>query len=321
MPIVSVIVPVYKVEKYLKQCLDSIISQSFSDFECILVDDGSPDNCPNICDQYSEKDKRFRVIHQRNKGLSAARNTGIENSTGEWICFIDSDDCIHPDYISILYSTAKNYDAEVVSCGHISFFENDDISVKWESQTSSFVDIKTGKEVLELHYKKGEFSFNVWDKIYKRDVIINYRFPVGLYHEDQYYNTHVLPTCTRIVSISNSLYGYRLRNSSITGNPLLGKDIDRIVVKHDAFIFCKENGYKSLLSDVSRQYWRCFWKYIRRSIKLNMLSSDQEEKIISYCKELWKAKYYPRNPLLLIASFLFISEKLRPIFYQVCRIM
>ena len=321
MPIVSVIIPVYKVEKYLKQCLDSIISQSFSDFECILVDDGSPDNCPNICDQYSEKDKRFRVIHQINKGLSAARNTGIENSSGEWICFIDSDDCIHPDYISILYSTAKKYDADVVSCGHISFFENDDISEKWESQTSSFVDIKTGKEVLELHYNKGQFSFNVWDKIYKREVIINYRFPVGLYHEDQYYNTHVLPTCTRIVSISNRLYRYRLRNSSITGNPLLGKDIDRIVVKYDAFIFCKENGYESLLSDVNRQYWRCFWKYIRRSIKLNMLSSDQEKQIISYCKELWKAKHYPRNPLLLIASFLFISEKLRPIFYQVCRIM
>ena len=107
MPIVSVIIPVYKVEKYLKQCLDSIISQSFSDFECILVDDGSPDNCPNICNQYSEKDERFRVIHQSNQGLSAARNTGIENSSGEWICFIDSDDCIHPDYISILYSTAK----------------------------------------------------------------------------------------------------------------------------------------------------------------------------------------------------------------------
>jgi len=321
MPIISVIVPVYKVETYLDQCLQSIVAQSFSDFECILVDDGSPDNCPKICDQYAKIDKRFRVIHQDNQGLSVARNTGMFYSHGEWICFIDSDDCIHPDYIDILYSTAKKYNADVVCCRHKSISEKENISKIWEKQQPIFIDIKTGKDALTLHYKKGAFSFNVWDKLYKREVIIKHIFPPGLYHEDQYFNTHVLPSCNRIVSISNILYGYRIRNTSITGNPFSGKDIDRILVKYDAFIFCKRNGFESLLSYVSRQYWRCFWKYIRKSVKIHILSVDQEKQIVNYCNKLWKEKFYPKNPLLLIASFLFISEKCRPLFYRLCKIL
>ena len=106
MPTISVIVPVYKVEKYIHRCVDSILSQTFTDFELILVDDGSPDNCGKICDEYAEKDIRIHVIHQENGGLSAARNAGIDwvfaNSDSEWITFIDSDDWVHPEYLERL---------------------------------------------------------------------------------------------------------------------------------------------------------------------------------------------------------------------------
>ena len=220
MPIISVIVPVYNVEKYLVRCLESIVAQSFQDYECILIDDGSPDNCPAICDQYVKKDKRFRTIHQSNHGLSSARNTGISHSTGEWICFVDSDDFIHPDYLKILYLVAKKYAADVVSCKYEIIHEDDELTEEINVQKPVVEYIKTGKEVFELHYKKGMFSFNVWDKIYKKDIITHY-FPVGLYHEDQYFNTHILPFCNCVISISNNIYRYRLRCTSITGNPLL----------------------------------------------------------------------------------------------------
>ena len=121
MPEISVIVPVYKVEKYIHRCIDSILNQTFRDFELIMVDDGSPDNCGAICDEYAAKDNRVVVIHQENGGLSAARNAGIDwaftNSNSEWLNFIDSDDWVHPEYLQKLYDAAKCNNVSVSVCG------------------------------------------------------------------------------------------------------------------------------------------------------------------------------------------------------------
>ena len=118
---ISVIVPVYKVEAFLGRCVDSILSQSFSDFELILVDDGSPDNCGKMCEDYAKQDDRIHVIHQKNGGLSAARNTGIDwtfkHSESRWLAFVDSDDWVHPDYLKILYNTAKHTSCKLSACG------------------------------------------------------------------------------------------------------------------------------------------------------------------------------------------------------------
>lgn len=122
-PTISIIVPVYKVEKYLHRCLDSIENQTFKDWECILVDDGSPDNCPEICDEYAERDSRFKVIHQENAGVSAARNKGLDVAKGEWVGFVDSDDWIEPNMYEFLYKNAieKNVD---VACCSAKFYKN-----------------------------------------------------------------------------------------------------------------------------------------------------------------------------------------------------
>ena len=129
MPTISVIVPVYKVEKYIHRCVDSILNQTFSDFELILVDDGSPDNCGAICDEYAAKDSRVVVIHQENGGLSAARNAGIDwafaNSDSQWLSFIDSDDWVHPEYLQKLLDTAVNNSAEVAFCTLTAFTEDE----------------------------------------------------------------------------------------------------------------------------------------------------------------------------------------------------
>ena len=114
---ISIIVPVYKVEKYLRRCIDSIAAQTFTDWECILVDDGSPDDSGTICDEYAENDKRFRVFHQENAGVSAARNKGLDEAKGEWICFVDSDDWIEKEMLEKMYNLAVKNKAEVVVCG------------------------------------------------------------------------------------------------------------------------------------------------------------------------------------------------------------
>ena len=121
--LISVVVPIYNVEKYLNRCVDSILNQTFTDFELILVDDGSPDNCGKICDEYAEKDNRVRVIHKPNGGLSDARNAGIEwalkNSDSEWITFIDSDDWVHPNYLEFLLQAAEKNNTSVSICGFV----------------------------------------------------------------------------------------------------------------------------------------------------------------------------------------------------------
>ena len=117
MPELSIIVPVYKVEKYLPKCLDSILAQTFTDFELILIDDGSPDRCGDICDEYAAKDDRLIVIHQENKGVSAARNAGLDIARGEYIGFVDSDDWIEPEMYETMLATAKESEAEIVACG------------------------------------------------------------------------------------------------------------------------------------------------------------------------------------------------------------
>ena len=129
-PKVSIIVPVYKVEQYLRRCLDSIVAQTFTDWECILIDDGSPDKSGDICDEYAERDGRFRVIHQENKGVSAARNAGLDAARGEWIGFVDSDDWVENNFIELLYLSACESGADIVGCDALDETEYDSILSK-----------------------------------------------------------------------------------------------------------------------------------------------------------------------------------------------
>ncbi|MBQ6543175.1 MAG: glycosyltransferase family 2 protein, partial [Clostridia bacterium] len=128
MPLISVIVPVYKVEKYLPRCLDSILSQSFTDFELLLVDDGSPDSCPEICDEYARRDRRISVIHKENGGLSSARNAALERATGKYVSFVDSDDYITADALQTLYSALTETDSDIAVGNMMSIDESGNIS-------------------------------------------------------------------------------------------------------------------------------------------------------------------------------------------------
>lgn len=211
MPLISVIVPVYKVKDYLHRCVDSILSQSFGSFELILIDDGSPDECGEICDSYAAKDNRVIVIHQTNQGLSEARNSGIDwamkNSDSEWLTFIDSDDWVHVDYLKLLYDAVIKYNVELSICNCI--------------KTSSF-------SVHSFIPDKGEKLFEpedfwcfrqyggAWAKLYKKEHFKGIRYPKGLLYEDIYVTYRLVFMQSQIVYLEDPLYFYYIRNDSIT---------------------------------------------------------------------------------------------------------
>lgn len=166
LPLISIIVPVYKVEKYLRRCLDSIAAQTYINLEVILVDDGSPDGCGKICDEYAAKDARFRVIHQKNGGLSAARNTGLDACMGNYVMFIDSDDYIAANMCEVLYKNAVQNDAQIVVCGFTFVFEGNKPAIPvCPPQT-----VMSGKDatIQCMGPSSNLYSVAVWNKLYKR---------------------------------------------------------------------------------------------------------------------------------------------------------
>lgn len=207
----SVIVPAYNIENYLPACLDSILAQDFQDFEIIIVDDGSTDNTPKICDEYQKKSMNINVIHQKNAGLSAARNTGIKQSKGEYLAFIDGDDIIAPDFLSRLLYAAERTSAEVAICGFLEF--TDKIP---QTTPSDRQEIYTSKEaVKKLLISQENYYIIVCNKLYKRELFKNTKFPIGELHEDNLTTYKLLAEATRVVTVSDKLYFYRKREGSI----------------------------------------------------------------------------------------------------------
>ena len=213
-PLISIIVPVYKVERYLPRCIESILKQTYTNFELILVDDGTPDRSGIICDKYAEKDSRIRVIHKENGGVSTARNTGIDAAKGEWITFVDSDDWINYDFIeSFLNNTIGDVDFLVGSCSmirtRVQRYENADREV------NIYDSLDTVAKTLE------NFMFSVpWGKMFKTDIIMgnHIKFPVGIkWGEDSHFVTEYLAFCKKIKFVKNAAYNYNCINQfSIT---------------------------------------------------------------------------------------------------------
>lgn len=210
-PLISVIVPVYKVEAYLRQSIDSIINQTYQNLEIILVDDGSPDACGNICDEYATKDKRIKVFHKQNGGLSDARNYGVDRASGEYLSFVDSDDWIEPDMFEVLINVADDNMADLVNSG---IFQNySDKTVVLPEIEAKFVDsIDSVKALI-----KGNIGAVAWGKIYRKTCVSDIRFPRGHVFEDYVTVYKFFLQADKVVSIAKPLYHYRRgRKDSIT---------------------------------------------------------------------------------------------------------
>ena len=240
---ISVIVPVYNAEAYICRCVDSILGQSFSDFELILIDDGSPDNCGVICDDYAKKDSRIRVIHQENGGLSAARNAGIDwafkNSDSQWLTFIDSDDWIHPDYLSHLYFSAMEAKLPLSVCGFIRTTGDEPVI-----QPAQLVPETWSPEVFFVDHNVN--AIIACGKLYKKALFENIRYPVGKLHEDEFTTYKLLFATKKIAVIFAPLYYYFQGNeNSIMRSSYSPRRIDYLYAIEEKLEFFKSQGYHS----------------------------------------------------------------------------
>lgn len=216
-PKISIIVPVYNVEKYLAKCIDSILEQTYSDFECVLIDDGSPDCSGALCDEYARKDNRIHVIHQKNAGVSAARNRGLDAAKGEWICFVDSDDWCAKDMLSILYSAAHENDADVV-CGAA-------LSTDGKKKKHLLLPVSG---ILNLPHDFPRYLHAPWGKLFSRNCILQScaRFPEEIaYAEDFFFTFTVFFSAKKVYGITDLCYYYFDNPQSVTSN-LSEKNID-----------------------------------------------------------------------------------------------
>ena len=258
MAMISVIVPVYKVKPYLRRCIDSILGQSFSDFELILVDDGSPDGCPAICDEYAAKDDRVHVIHQENGGLSAARNTGIEwafaNSDSQWLSFIDSDDWVHPEYLKRLLDAALEHQVSVSVCGYA--------ETKGEEPLIKKKDIAAAVWTPEAFFSEHNVNATVaYGKLYQKKCYAEIRYPIGKIHEDQFTTYKILFDAEQIAVISSPLYFYYQNADGITKSNWSPKRLACIEAHNEQIEYFIKNGFhcaylrsaKALLWEIATQ--------------------------------------------------------------------
>lgn len=284
---ISVIVPVYKVEPYIHRCVDSILAQSYGDFELILVDDGSPDNCGAICDEYAQKDKRIHVIHQENGGLSAARNAGMDwvyaNSHSQWLAFIDSDDWIHRDYLKILLTSALEFEAKMSVCDM--------------KRTEAFCnDVKLQK--LKVRCLDSESAYSdyygmclaAWRKLYHRDLFETLRFPVGKLHEDAYITHIPLFAAEKVAVCDVPLYYYFTNPSSITRIKWSDRRLQEIEAHEIRAAWLKEHGYEAAYKREIEVYVMTIYE---QTEVLARLSKDEQE----YLPHLQKLRKKLKNEL------------------------
>lgn len=215
MDLISVIVPIYNVGDYLCACIDSILLQTYQNLEIILVDDGSTDNCPSLCDSYASKDSRIKVIHQVNRGLSAARNEGYKISSGAYIAFVDADDMIYAKYIENLYMLITKSNAQIAVCAYACTQNEAERTVNEKSYT-----LTSEKMLKEWHGKRKAVETVAWNKLYDREIFKNFKdfqiFPEGKTHEDVY-TSHLFVNYAKTIAITmKKLYYYRPRRDSIS---------------------------------------------------------------------------------------------------------
>lgn len=233
-PLISVIVPIFKVESYLDRCVASIVNQTYRNLEIILVDDGSPDCCPTMCDAWAEKDRRVKVIHKANGGLSDARNTGMAIASGMLMGFVDGDDYIHPDMYHLLFQNMSENQSDISACG---------VEMVWDDGSPSRMLTKTGccvmdrQEAMQVVIKETWLKQPVWYKLYKTEQIRDLPFPVGKYHEDVFWTWQAVARAGRISVFDKPCYYYVQRSGSIMGEGYSLRRLDAVEAKQQRLTY------------------------------------------------------------------------------------
>lgn len=313
---ISIIVPIYKVEKYLDKCIDSLVNQTYKNLEIILVDDGSPDNCPKICDDWAKKDNRIKVIHKQNGGLSEARNFGIEISTGDYIMFVDSDDYLDLEICKTLLDINLKYNSDFAMCGTNIVYE--DKEVKLNIPENINIQVFENEEVIRHLFNSNiKFIVTAWAKLYKRQLFETIRYDVGKIHEDEFIFHKILDKTKKFVYINKPLYYYLQRQGSIT-KINAEKRFSNI---HEAFMLRLE--YASSKSEDLKQqainrastYFRYHYlqaKMLKQDKKtLNFILSEFKKYYKLATKKSFKLKLFNFAPKLYAFAYITLKKILK----------
>ena len=226
---ISIVVPIYNVEKFLNKCISSIVLQSYSNLEIILVNDGSTDSSGEICEYWAEQDNRIKVIHKKNGGLSEARNAGIEVAAGEYLCFIDSDDFICSTYIQYLYDLITDKNADLSVCQLFEVDETDNVINRTHKSLKKELVLECNEECMREFLISSEIGTVAWRKLYRTNLFKpDIRYPEGKYHEDVWTTYKYIAKCNKIVIGNQQLYAYRIRNGSIMNSMFTPNHLDGV---------------------------------------------------------------------------------------------
>ena len=305
MKLISVIVPVYNVEKYLGECIESILSQTYENFELILVDDGSPDNSGKICDEYAEKDNRIRVIHKENGGVSSARNTGLDNAKGEYITFVDSDDIIDKQYLELMYKRIVEVDSDMCFC-HFDRFDANEYEKHQEKIPKYLAVDFNDKEFIDFASAFFDLKNNVfgsiWRTIYKSSSIEKIRFNSKIrISEDLVFAMNAICNSKSICSIPNVLYHYRSNSNSagktykknfLTSQIELKKELELIFVRFD----------KKKCNKISQTYFCLLCYYLFSNEVKHRKSSEGYKQRIKEIKESELYKFFVLKNVVKLRS-------------------
>lgn len=318
----SIIIPVYNVEQWLSETIDSVLAQTYGDFELILVDDGATDGSGAICDAFAEKDCRVRVIHQENQGVSAARNVGLDAARGDFIGWVDSDDIIERDMFSRMLALAEKFDADIVQCEH------DRMDTLNGAERTEAVEIMDGAVFVRRIFTKqgGRYTNQValWSKIYKKELFSDIRFPVGRVYEDEQQTYKVCLKAEKIVETQDVLYHYiRRENSIITGETskkMLDKQqavLDRLHYLPERLPDLKEKCARSFLSFSERILCQMYERGDTAAVKqgLDVLLS-QKNTMKPYFNRYEKLYF----PLLRVVPGWILGNEFMPIQKLICKI-
>lgn len=260
--IVSVIVPVYNTKPYLEECVQSILDQEFDqNYEVILVDDGATDGSAELCDELAARDRRIRVIHQENQGLSAARNAGMDAAQGRYYSFVDSDDVVRPGYLQKLYNACEKHDAYIAVCAleHVAEDGSSFDPIRYTEPTETGV--FCGKDLLNRFYAPNGIYYTVaWNKLYRAEIWKLLHYPEGRIHEDDFVAHRLFWRCDKVVCLPDILYHYRLRSGSICRSGVKPASFDAVDGLADRYRFYVENNAER--SVIDNAYAACWHRYL-----------------------------------------------------------
>jgi len=282
-PLISVIIPVYNVEKYLDRCVDSVVNQTYKNLEIILVDDGSPDKCPQMCDDWAKKDKRIKVIHKENGGLSDARNCALDVMKGQYVCFVDSDDYVKLNYVEFLYNLLKKYNTKISVADNLMIYG-----------TGRQVNISNYEEYVatpegffeKMLWGDRDLDNGAWTKLYLSSLFEGIRYPVGKLYEDTATTFKLIDKCDRIAVKSEPIYYYMIRKDSITQCSFNNRKLEIIEATKILTNYIR-NKYPKLEDACVR---KITWAYLSTLSQIAMSNYDNKDVINNLRNEVLKNK-------------------------------